>query len=115
MVADKKSKEELDINNIAEWLRSTGFLFPKTELQLARFNKLYEDYNFKLKDASIDINSIIEGNICFSRSQIIKFESNSQESKEFETLKMVARKGHEIPSHIIDKMKQKHRKKNDNQ
>jgi hypothetical protein len=113
MAADKKNKEILDINNIDEWLRSTGFLFPKTELQLARLNKLYEDYDFKLKNASIDINSIVEGNICFCRSQIIKFEGNSQE--EFETLKMVARKGHEIPSHIIDKMKQKHRKNNDNQ
>ena len=115
MAAERKNKERVDINNIDEWLHSTGFLFPKTELQLARLNKLYEDYDFKLKDASIDINSIIEGNICFSRSQIIKFEGNSQETKEFETLKMVARKGHEIPSHIIDKMKQKHRKNNDNQ
>ncbi len=113
MAPDKKNKEILDINNIVEWLRSTGFLFPKTELQLARFNKLYEDYDFILKNASIDINSIIEGSICFRSTQIIEFESNNQEFKEIDNLKMVARKGHEIPSHIIDKMKQKHCKKND--
>jgi len=35
------------------------------------------------------------------------------EIKDIEELKMVARKGQEVPKHIIDKMKQKHRKSND--
>jgi hypothetical protein len=114
MATSKKHSGKVDMNNLNEWLRSTGFLFPKNELELARFNELYDDYDFKLKDASIDVKSIIKGNVC-SNAKIIDIGvvKNEVISNEIEELKMVARKGQKVPEHIIEKMKQKHRKKND--
>lgn len=111
MATNKKYQGKIDLNNLGEWLCSTGFLFPKNEIQLARFNELYADYDFKLKDARIDVKSIIDGNVCFNTRVFRIIEED--EIKDIEELKMVARKGQEVPKHIIDKMKQKHRKSND--
>lgn len=58
------NKHKINNQNLEEWFRSTGFLFPTNELELARFDKLYADYDFKLKDISIDAKSIVEGKIC---------------------------------------------------
>ena len=109
MRANKRNN--INSQNLDEWLRSTGFLFPTNELELARFNKLYADYDFKLKDASIDVASIIEGHVCSCDTKgfgFIKYDESNME--EIEELKMAARKGHKVPEHIIDKMMQKHRK-----
>jgi hypothetical protein len=57
----KNNKNTIKNQNLEEWFRSTGFLFPTNELELARFNKIYADYDFKLKDVSIDAKSIVEG------------------------------------------------------
>jgi hypothetical protein len=111
MATNKKYQGKIDLNNLGEWLCSSGFLFPQNEIQLARFNELYADYDFKLKDARIDVKSIIDGNVCFNTRvfRIIK----EDEIKDIEELRMVARKGQKVPKNIIDKMKQKHRKSND--
>lgn len=114
MVIDKKHRGKVDMNNLNEWLRSIGFLFPKNEIELARFNELYADYDFKLKDASIDVKSIIEGNLC-SNTRVLRIIKSEELKNEIEDLKMVARKGQDVPQHIIDKMKQKHRKNNDDE
>ncbi len=113
MATDKKHSGKVDMNNLNEWLRSTGFLFPINELELARFNELYADYDFKLKDASIDVKSIIEGNICSCNTRVLRIVKTDEMNGEIEGLKMVARKGQEVPKHILDKMTQKHRKNND--
>lgn len=106
------NKNKINNLNLEEWFRSTGFLFPTNELELARFNRLYADYDFKLKDASIDIKSIIEGNICSCETKIFHIGKVEELNSEIEELKMVARKGQEIPKHILDKMTKKHRKNN---
>jgi len=110
MAANKKNTERINIDNLDEWLSSSGFIFPQNELQLDRFNKLYADYDFKLKNISIDAKAIIEGNIrCnLKKNNTIEFNNGVVFN---EDLKMVARKGQVIPQHILDKMKQKHRKK----
>lgn len=107
------NKNRINNQNLEEWFRSTGFLFPTNELELARFNKLYADYDFKLKDVSIDAKSIIEGNICSCETKVFSISKVDEVKIEIEELKMVARKGHEIPQHILDKMTKKHRKNND--
>lgn len=112
MATDRKYNGKVDMNNLNEWLRSTGFLFPTSEIELMRFNELYADYDFKLKDTSIDVKSIIEGNLC-SNARIFKIVKNEGANSEIEELKMVARKGQGVPKHIIDKMTRKHRKNND--
>lgn len=112
MATDKKHSGKVDMNNLNEWLRSTGFLFPTNEIELVRFNELYADCDFKLKDVSIDVKSIIEGNLC-SNTRVIRIIKSKGIKNEIEDLKMVARKGQEIPKHILDKMTKKHRKNND--
>lgn len=110
MEANKKYNIKIDSNNLNEWLRSTGFLFPQNEIELTRFNELYSDFDSKLNDATIDVKSIIEGTVC-SATRVIWLVKNN----DIEELKMVARKGQEVPEHIIDKMKQKHRKNNNDE
>lgn len=107
------NKNKINNQNLEEWFRSTGFLFPTNELELARFNKLYADYDFKLKCASIDAKSIIEGNVCSCDANVFSIGKDDELNREIEELKMVARKGQEVPKHILDKMIQKHRKNND--
>lgn len=110
MATNKKNAGRITIDNLDDWLNSSGFLFPQNELQLDRFNKLYADYDFKLKDITIDAKAIIDGNSCcdLTKNKTIKFNTTYIINEE---LKMVARKGQDIPQHIIDKMKQKHHKK----
>lgn len=106
------NKNKINNLNLEEWFRSTGFLFPTNELELARFDKLYADYDFKLKDVSIDAKSIIEGNICSCETKIFHIRRVEELNSEIEELKMVARKGQEVPKHILDKMTKKHRNNN---
>lgn len=98
-------------DNLDELLGSTGYLLPSNELELLRFNKLYEDYEFKLAAVKIDAQSIIEGRtVCKYRSPRV-IEMNQQEINE---LRMVARNGDtQVPDDIVAKMKAKHRKRND--
>ncbi len=49
-MAKPKKIELIEIAQLDSWLGSTGFLFPSNELELDRFNKLYEDYDYKLDD-----------------------------------------------------------------
>lgn len=107
------NKNKINNQNLEEWFRSAGFLFPTNELELARFNKLYADYDFKLKDASIDAKSIIDGDICSCETKVFNIGKMDEVKNEIEELKMVARKGQNVPQHILDKMTKKHRKNND--
>jgi len=107
------NKNKINNQNLEEWFRSTGFLFPINELEIARFNKLYADYDFKLKDVSIDAKSIVKGNVCSCGTKVFRVEKTDELNSEIEELRMVARKGQEVPKHILDKMTKKHRKYND--
>lgn len=113
MAIDKKYIGKISEGNLDDWLHSTGFLYPTNEKQLDRFAKLYDDYDFKLKDATIDIASIIKGTLC-NKTKVISLNLSSDISNEIENLKMVARKGqNNLPKHIIDKMRNKHRDSDD--
>jgi len=107
------NKNTINNQNLKEWFRSTGFLFPTNELELARFNKIYAEYDFKLKDVSIDAKSIVEGHICSCDAKAFQIKKTEELNNEIEELRMVARKGKELPKHILDKMTKKHRKNND--
>ncbi len=103
--------EKLSNENFDEWLHSLGYLFPICERHLKRFDKLYEDYDFKIKNHKVNIKSIIDESFCeVSKTTDIKIDSTT--STEISSLKMVARKGNEnIPDHIKEKMKQNNKKK----
>ncbi|PZO29128.1 MAG: hypothetical protein DCF13_07200 [Flavobacteriaceae bacterium] len=113
MAIDKKYIGKISDDNLDDWLHSTGFLYPTNENQLDRFNKLFDDYDFKLDNAVIDVKSIINGTLC-NKTKIIP-NKNIDFITEIESLKMVARKGqtNNLPKHIIDKMRNKHRDSDD--
>ena len=111
MGIDKKYIGKVTETNLDDWLHSTGFLFSQNKTQIERFNKLYEDYDFKLKNTNINVKSIIDDSFCIEKkSKIISIDKNL--GLEIENLKMVARKGQSnISQSVFDKMKQNQKKK----
>jgi len=107
-MADNK-KHIINLEILDHYLGATGFIYPMNEKQLDLFEKLYEDFDFKLKNISIDVASIINNQL--KKQSIIQLFNN--DVNEIEDLKMVARKGSQLPQDIIDKMYGKHRKKSD--
>ncbi|MEQ3662539.1 MAG: hypothetical protein ABNG98_10510 [Flavobacterium sp.] len=104
-------KHIFDLETLDYYLGSTGFICPINEQQLDLFEKLYENFEFQLKDATIDVNAIISNRLI--KKSVIRL-SNNIDSNEINELKMAARKGSQgLSQDIIDKMYGKHRKKND--
>lgn len=108
-MADSK-KHIINLETLDHYLGATGFIYPMNEKQLDLFEKLYEDFDFKLENTSIDVASIINNQL--KKQSVIELMSND-DVKEIDDLKMVARKGSQLPQDLIDKMYGKHRKKND--
>jgi hypothetical protein len=95
-------------SNLNHWLSSSGYLHPRNETELALFEKAYAEYDYKLKDRSIDVDSIINGTLICQAKVISLFDP--EEEKDIQELKMAARKGiQSIPKDILDKMKNKHK------
>lgn len=102
-----KKIDLIEVAHLDSWLASTGFLFSSNEMELDRFNKLYEDYDYKLDDIYIDPIAIISNTFHREPKVITIFENDLEE--EIESLRMVARKGKkDLPQDIIDKMRRKH-------
>ncbi|MDL2320140.1 hypothetical protein LJC45_03305 [Alistipes sp. OttesenSCG-928-B03] len=92
-------------------MSATGYLYPFTEKQLDSFNELYKDYDFKLKDNHIDVETILSNQVSFPDKYTIKLFEDNEIASSIEQLRMVARKGEDnIPGGIIDKMRQRHKK-----
>ncbi|MFC6101231.1 hypothetical protein [Olivibacter domesticus] len=107
-----QSKVNITPDNMAEWLASTGFLFPRNEMEMSRFDKLYPDESEDVSDFQVDCAGIFSRTLKTSSTIPLKKEA---EEKDILPLKMVARKGSDVPKHILDKMKknQDGRAKND--
>ncbi len=108
-----QSKVNITPDNMAEWLASTGFLFPRNEMEMARFDKLYPDEQEDVSDFQVDCTSIF--NKTLKTTHVIPLKKEAEE-KDIVPLRMVARKGSNVPQHILDKMKknQDGRTKDDN-
>ncbi|WP_237274495.1 hypothetical protein [Tenacibaculum ovolyticum] len=106
-MAKPRKIDIIEVGQLDSWLSSTGFLFPSNEVELDRFNKVYEDYEYKLDNISIDPIAII--NNTFHRVPKVIEMFSSDVDEEIDSLRMVARKGSEdLPQHIIEKMLRKH-------
>lgn len=91
----------IDANNFDSWLASTGFLFPSSDLELARFNKLFANSEENLTGKEIDLERILNGQ---SISKIVRMNIAPPIDKVQSLYRMVARNGSNIPKHIIEKM-----------
>ena len=88
-------------DNITEWLASTGFIFPRTIVELSRFEKLYGDVQIDLAGCEIDPDVILG---IKPKANIISLNAISEEKEA--KFKMAARKGDSnIPKNIMDKIK----------
>lgn len=106
-----QNKKQITSENITEWLSSTGFLFPRNEIELNRFEKLYGDNDFGLKGKEIDPDKIINGT--FKEKKIQKMPDDIKQEV-ISPYRMAARNGNELPKHIMDKIKKNQSKpKND--
>lgn len=98
----------LNKKKIIDLFQSKGLLFPETEKEVEEFELLFnsvENENPADWDAPEQI--IKRG---LQKLQQIKSASEDSLSEEIEGLRMVARKGNNLPQHVIDKMKAKHKK-----
>lgn len=106
-----QNKKHITPENITEWLSSTGFLFPRNEVELERYEKLYSEDDFGLTGTEINPDKIIDGT--FRENKILKIPDNVQQ-KEINPYRMAARNGNKLPKHIMDKIKKNQTKpKND--
>ena len=87
-------------NNLREWLASTGNLFPGNKLELARFEKLYADFQYTLNEDCVDPLKIISGEFKPQRVGDGKKDNGNTEE-----LRMAARNMGNIPEHIMNKLK----------
>jgi hypothetical protein len=100
----KNSLINITEDNINEWLGSLGYFFPTNSFHLNQFEIAYSNYKYILTDNKVDIESIINGNHRKTRpARTIQLDNLN--TPIFNNLKMVARKGEEIPEDIIDLMK----------
>ncbi|WP_025144298.1 hypothetical protein [Pedobacter jeongneungensis] len=99
-----QSKLFTDPEEITNWLASTGYLFPRNELELKRYNKLFDDGdNIKLTDSNVSLDRIFSG-------QVMRFPEGTpfqtyDKNQIISDYKMVARNGlNGLPEHILNKM-----------
>ena len=102
-----QNKKHITPENITEWLSSTGFLFPRNEVELERFEKLYSNDDFGLTGTEIDPDKIINGTF---REKINLKIPESIKQNEISPYRMVARNGNELPKHIMDKIRKNQNK-----
>jgi len=101
-----KNKKHITSDNVTEWLSSTGFLFPRNEIELARFEKLFGKVDEDITGEEIDPTRIIKGEDYTSSQgprQQLHIEENDKQK--YSNLSMAARKGDKIPDYILKKMK----------
>ncbi len=105
-----QNKKHITPENITEWLSSTGFLFPRNEVELERFEKLFGDEDFGLTGKEINPDKIINGS--FRETKIAKMPTDIK-LEEISPYRMAARNGNILQKHILDKIKKNQSKPKD--
>lgn len=92
---ESNKSKYLNEDNVGHWLSALGFSFPRNEAEEKVFDKLYADYDFKLKNIKIDVKKLFS-----------ELEENEKTDDIIESeWKMAARNYGELPKHIIQRMK----------
>ena len=105
-----QNKKHISPENITEWLSSTGFLFPRNDIELERFEKLYGDVDFGLSGNEIDPDKIINGIV--RENKKLKLPTDIKQ-EEIISYRMAARNGNSLPKHILDKIQKNQSKTKD--
>lgn len=107
-----QNRKHITSDNITEWLCSTGFLFPRNEVELKRFEKIYGEVDLGLTGNELDAEAIILGKKYVPKTIALPNDLDKNRVSEY---RMAARKGNSLPSHILDKIKKNQNKKNGNE
>jgi len=97
----------LNKKKLIDLFQSKGLLFPETEKEVEGFELFNPVDNECPADWEAPEQIIKRG---LQKLQQIKSSSEEFLSEEIEELRMVARKGNNLPQHVIEKMKAKHKK-----
>lgn len=92
---------------IIDLFQSKGLLFPETEKEVEDFELLNIIDDEKPADWDAPEKILKRG---LQELKQIQVATDNSLNNEIEGLRMVARKGNNLPQHIIDKMKAKHKK-----
>lgn len=108
--------KDLKIKEMEVMLCSIGYLPPRNEDELMFFEQMYENYNSKLKDKHVDVESIVNG-VCrvvshynFDMDNNNKTFSMGAEEPD-SPYSMAARNFDKLPKDILEKMKKQHKPK----
>ncbi|MPR37430.1 hypothetical protein [Salmonirosea aquatica] len=92
-----------DSESLTEWMASTGFLFPRSVDELDRFNRLHG----KAISGDDRRSTVSLERICSGKARPFPVERRAMEDEEkraIEQYRMAARKGGDLPEHILNKM-----------
>ena len=108
--------KDLTINEMDVMLCSTGYLPPRNEDELMFFEQMYENYNSRLKDRHVDVESIVNGGCrVVSRYNFDMDNKNKMFSMVADetdcSYSMAARNFDKLPKDILEKMKKQHKPK----
>ena len=96
-----KNNSNITVDTMTEWMASTGFIFPRTVLELTRFEKLYDPYQEDSTGFQIDPDVILGKK---ERTKVISLTPKVEDQSP--NFRMAARKGDSaVPKHIMDKIK----------
>ena len=111
--------KDLSIQEFETLLCSTGYLPPRSEEELLFFNQLYEGYESSIADRHVDVESIINGTFCLISGSNSCYEipndNTLMAAEEDGIYSMAARNYGKLPKDIIDKMKDQHKPKDNNE
>lgn len=108
--------KDLTIEEMEVMLCSTGYLPPRNEDELMFFEQMYENYNSRLKDKHVDVESIVNG-VCrvVSPYNFDMYDNDKTFSMVAEepdsSYSMAARNFDKLPKDILEKMKKQHKAK----
>jgi hypothetical protein len=94
--------------NLDEWMHSTGYLLPRTPLELARFELLHKGLSHSIDYNKVDPLAIISGK--WQMRHIVSDDSEDV-SGTINELRMAARKHTALPDEIIRKIRKNNLKK----
>jgi len=97
-----KNKLSIQEANLYEWISSTGYLLPSSELELARFELLHPSDKIVVDASKIDPFAIIDGT---RKQREFSFAEMKVDPQEQQELRMAARRQGDIPDGIILRIK----------
>lgn len=108
--------KDLTIKEMEVMLCSIGYLPPRNEDELTFFEQMYENYNSRLKDKHVDVDSIVNGACrvvsCYKYNMDDRDKIFSMVAEDTDyTYSMAARNFDKLPKDILEKMKKQHNPK----